>query len=254
MADDSSVGSAPGSRGRMLLVEDNEVNQIVALGILGQLGYTVDMASDGEQALAMAESNAYLAVFMDCQMAEVDGFEVARRWRQLEREHHREAHTPMIAMTTSVRPGDRERCLAAGMDDYIAKPIRRDTVSTSLSRWLGTSIDREQIDELRVRPAAGRDAPLVGLVESFIADAPPLLDDLSGAVARGESAAIPPLAYSLKGLASALGVTGMTELAATIGAQGRNGDLSGATSTLGRLRAEFDRAAAELERIASQSR
>jgi two-component system, sensor histidine kinase and response regulator len=238
--------------GRMLLVENDEINQIVALGILGQVGYAVDVAGGGEDALRMAETNTYQAVFLDCQLPGFDGYEVARRWREREHDRPGEQHTPIIAMTDSAAPEERARCLAAGMDDYLVKPIRRDTVSTSLSRWIGTSIDREQIDELRSRSTADDGEPLEKVIESFLTEAPTSLDDLAGAVARGDTAALSPLAYNLKGACSTLGATAMTELCASMGAHGRNGDLASAVATLSRMQAEFDRARMELERIAGE--
>ncbi len=237
---------------RIMLVEADEINQIVALGILGQLGYPVDVASDGAQALNLAESNAYLAVFLDCQTPQLDGYEIARRFRELEQPSR--GHTPIIAMAPSIVPGDRERCLAAGMDDYIAKPIRRDTVNASLSRWLGSAIDREQLDELRSRGTAEGDEELMKVSVPFLDEAPALLDDLHGAVALSDTTALAPLAHNLKGLASAVGASAMTALCTTIAAQGRQGDLAGAVATVTQLRAEFDRARAELERIAGEPR
>jgi CheY-like chemotaxis protein len=236
---------------RIMLVEADEINQIVALGILGQLGYPVDVASDGAQALNLAESNAYLAVFLDCQTPQLDGYEIARRFRELEQPSR--GHTPIIAMAPSIVPGDRERCLAAGMDDYIAKPIRRDTVNASLSRWLGSAIDREQVDELRSRGTAEGD-PLMKVTVPFLDEAPALLDDLHGALALSDTTALAPLAHNLKGLATAVGASAMTALCTTIAAQGRQGDLAGAVATVTQLRAEFDRARAELERIAGEPR
>ncbi|WP_189081578.1 response regulator [Mangrovihabitans endophyticus] len=120
-----------GRRGCVLLVEDNETNQMVAGGILGKLGYTVDIAVDGSQALQMAAENTYQAIVMDCQMPVMDGYTAAARLR----ERPATARTPIIAMTANVFAEERERCLAAGMDDYLTKPIRAHDLEAALIRW-----------------------------------------------------------------------------------------------------------------------
>jgi CheY-like chemotaxis protein len=256
MADDlsSSGGAAPPGRGRILLAEDNKINQVVALGILGELGYTVDVAGNGNQALRMGEANEYQAVLIDFEMAELDAYDVTRRWRQRERDKPGEAHTPIIAMAASIMPGDREKSLAAGMDDYMTKPIQRDTVKTSLSRWLGSAIDREQIDELRGLGMPDEPSPLAEIIESFLTQAPAAVNDLAEATQRQDAAALPAYAHSLKGMASAVGANTMTDLCASMAAQARAGDLAGAATTMARLRAEFGRACAELVRIAAEPR
>src|SRR6185436_11078331 len=106
-------------RVRVLLVEDNPVNQLVAVSALRRFGYGVDVASNGAKALEMATEQPYDIVFMDIQMPVMDGYECARRMREQE---GADRHTPIVAMTANAFPGDRERCLEAGMDDYITKP------------------------------------------------------------------------------------------------------------------------------------
>ncbi len=125
--DDASETAAPGL---VLLVEDNLINQKVALHQLGRLGYTAHVASNGEEALAAIALHDYALVLMDCQMPVLDGFEATRRIRDAERCGGR--HLPIVAMTANAAEGDRERCLGAGMDDYLAKPI----VSNALAALL----------------------------------------------------------------------------------------------------------------------
>lgn len=121
-------------RGRVLLVEDNIVNQTVTKGMLQRLGLTVDTATDGQLALQLHANQAYDLILMDCQMPTMDGFETTRRIRQQEQTSGR--HTPVVALTANAMEGDRERCLAAGMDDYLAKPISREALSLCMQRWL----------------------------------------------------------------------------------------------------------------------
>jgi signal transduction histidine kinase/CheY-like chemotaxis protein len=125
----------PASQGaRILVVEDNRTNQIVALGLLKALGYTqVDVVADGRTALDAIAAHAYDLVLMDCQMPVMDGFEATAALRTA---GHR---LPVIAMTANAMQGDRETCLAAGMDDYIAKPMARDDLEATLARWLKLS-------------------------------------------------------------------------------------------------------------------
>jgi CheY-like chemotaxis protein len=118
---------------RVLVVEDNAANLKVAVRMLERLGYRAEVASDGAEAVTMLEHMQYDAVLMDCQMPEMDGYEATRLIRKNERAGRR---VPIIAMTAAALSGDRERCLAAGMDDYISKPVKLHVVAAVLERWL----------------------------------------------------------------------------------------------------------------------
>jgi CheY-like chemotaxis protein len=118
---------------RVLVVEDNIANLKVAVRMVEKLGYRADVAANGVEALKVLGDVRYDAVLMDCHMPEMDGFEATRAIRRDEPEGR---HTPVIAMTASALSGDRERCLAAGMDDYISKPIKLHVVAAVLERWL----------------------------------------------------------------------------------------------------------------------
>jgi PAS domain S-box-containing protein len=119
------------SRGRILVVDDYPMFQLVATAILEQLGYQVDAAHSGNEALDAVQSTAYDVILMDCLMPAMDGYETTHRIRQLERPGQ---YTPIIALTGSSREGDRERCLAAGMDDFVAKPFDPAALSDALAR------------------------------------------------------------------------------------------------------------------------
>ena len=132
----SSTPDAPpmtAERSLVLLAEDNEVNQRVAVGQLEQRGYRVQVASDGNEALAMYERDDFAAIFMDCQMPGLDGYATTAEIRRREAPGR---HIPIIAMTANAMAGDRERCLDAGMDDYLGKPIRVDALDAVLARIL----------------------------------------------------------------------------------------------------------------------
>jgi CheY-like chemotaxis protein len=121
---------------RILLVEDQPTNQLVALKQLATLGFQADLATHGAEALQRLTQpgHSYDLVLLDCQMPEMDGFEVTRRLRQ--QETRQGGHIPIIAMTAQALKGDRERCLAAGMDDYLSKPVRIEALSQVVARWL----------------------------------------------------------------------------------------------------------------------
>ncbi|MBO3740127.1 PAS domain S-box protein [Actinoplanes flavus] len=122
-----------GGRGRILLAEDNEINQMVAVDTLSALGYETDIAVNGAEAVELASSHEYQAILMDCQMPRLDGYEATERLRHTEQPNQ---HTPIIAMTAGVLAEDRQRALQAGMDDFLAKPIDADKLRATLDRWI----------------------------------------------------------------------------------------------------------------------
>ncbi|MGO4584427.1 PAS domain S-box protein [Arthrobacter sp. 2RAF6] len=121
------------SKGRILVVEDNEVNQLVAREMVAKLGYQAEVAADGAEAVSAIAARSYAAVLMDCHMPVMDGFEATRSIRARE---NRSAHLPIIAMTAGAQDEDRERCLAAGMDDYLSKPVDLAALDEALNRWV----------------------------------------------------------------------------------------------------------------------
>jgi CheY-like chemotaxis protein len=125
--------AAPAQRVRVLVAEDNPVNQKLAIRMLEKLNMSVDIAATGREVLGMLEKGAYDLVFMDCQMPEMDGYEATARIRQSEQDSGK--HLPIIAMTANAMQGDRKKCLSAGMDDYMAKPIRREAITEILQKW-----------------------------------------------------------------------------------------------------------------------
>ncbi len=124
---------------RLLVVDDNPVNQKVAVKMLEKLGYRVDVAGNGNEALAALTRHQYNLVFMDCQMPELDGFETTRMIRSHEQPGTR---LPIIAMTANAMQGDREHCLSSGMDDFVSKPVKSQDLSKVLSQWLDQSDHR----------------------------------------------------------------------------------------------------------------
>ena len=139
------------SRGTLLIVEDHAVNQEVAKGMVARLGYSCDVVADGIEALDAMERRNYDAVLMDCHMPRMDGFQATAEIRRREADQR---HVPIFALTANALAEDREKCIAAGMDDYLAKPVKTIELEAMLDRWLGTVVPaaEEAGDSVHVRP------------------------------------------------------------------------------------------------------
>ena len=129
-----NISALPTLRQRVLVVEDNRINQQVALGRLENMGFDVQLASNGEEALSIVNEETFDLIFMDCQMPVLDGFQATQRIRQ--KEAYGKKRIPIIAMTAHVMAGDREACMRAGMDDYVAKPFKTEELKLVVDRWL----------------------------------------------------------------------------------------------------------------------
>jgi CheY-like chemotaxis protein len=123
---------------KVLVVEDHPVNQTIIRAMLTRMGCDIDMADNGVQALSAFETNTYDLVLMDCQMPEMDGFDTTRALREREALNPTMGRVPVIALTALAMLGDAERCLAAGMDDYLTKPIQLEQLSAKMQRWRPT--------------------------------------------------------------------------------------------------------------------
>ncbi len=155
-----AAGPAPVHAARLLLVEDNPVNLLVAQKLLSVLGYACDTATNGEAALARLAAAEYDLVFMDCQMPVLDGYSATRRWREQEAVRGGR-RLPIVAMTANVMAGDRQRCLDAGMDDYLSKPVAREQLDACLRRWLRPAPAAAQAPAPAASAAPARPAPSV---------------------------------------------------------------------------------------------
>jgi CheY-like chemotaxis protein len=129
-------------KARVLVAEDNSVNQTVATMILRKLGCETVIARNGHEAVARVDAEEFDLILMDCEMPEMDGFEAAREIRQ---RGDAKGQIPIIAATAQAMQGDRERCLAAGMNDYLSKPIRRNDLEEALARWLPTAVTASEV-------------------------------------------------------------------------------------------------------------
>ncbi|MEP7305947.1 MAG: response regulator [Acidobacteriota bacterium] len=210
---------------RVLLAEDNVVNQRVAVGMLARRGHVVTVANNGIEALAALDRQGFDVVLMDVQMPEMGGLEATTAIR--DRERATGAHVRIVAMTAHAMKGDRERCLASGMDDYLSKPIDPAKLYATLeleSTVTGPSASAEgptrsavPIDRDELMERLGHDEPLVvEVIQLFLADCPKRVDAIKAAVDRGDAEAIRTTAHALKGAAANLSATGLHEAARSL--------------------------------------
>jgi CheY-like chemotaxis protein/HPt (histidine-containing phosphotransfer) domain-containing protein len=238
---------------RILVAEDNAVNQKVALLLLHQLGYAADMAADGEETLAALRRQRYDVILMDIQMPGMDGLETTRRirdeWPAAERPR-------IIAVTANALREDRETCLSAGMDDYLSKPILLEDLRAALCRGLGAaapppssptgahgdpeSLDPKYIDQIRQLQAASGKELVSPIVDRFLAEAPHRLDELRLALAARDSQTFTFVAHALKGSGAQLGARRLAQICQDLEARGRGLEWQGAEEVLGHLQSEVE--------------
>ncbi|MFF9819302.1 response regulator [Streptomyces sp. NPDC014006] len=246
----------PTHRAHLLLVEDNEINQMVAQGLLTSLGYSVDIAADGIEALRMTQERSYPVVLMDCQMPRMDGYGATRELRR--RERGTGGHVPVIAMTASALAEDRERCLDAGMDDYISKPITADELEQALSRWTPPADDdpsasiSARLTELRGTGSQDELRLVEQLVDHFLTRAPEMTSALFHALDRHDAHEIAELAHSLKGAAGNIGAHSLAASCQELEQHAGAGTPARLTEATPRLQAELDRTCRALEHLRSQ--
>ncbi len=231
---------------RILLAEDNAVNQKVALRLLERMGYRADVAVNGLEAIVALQRQPYDVVLMDVQMPEMDGLEASRRikrnWLPGERPR-------IIAMTANAMQGDREKCLAAGMDDYITKPIRTEALVEALSKTQPKSLPTDS--RLESGPAINpkkfesfrqtMGADFIGeVIEVFNEDAPKLLQDMQHALATHDADLFRRAAHSLKSNSAAFGAMKLSEMAKELEIMGKEGRLAEVSEKVARAEAEYE--------------
>jgi signal transduction histidine kinase/DNA-binding response OmpR family regulator len=224
---------------RVLLAEDNPVNRRVAIGLLERWGHTVETANDGAEALAALETRAFDIVLMDVQMPVLDGMAATARLR--EREAATGRHVPIVAMTAHAMKGDAERCLEAGMDAYLAKPVDARELFDAIESLTAAVEPRESAsaaerldDALRSR-FAGDEQLFREVVDVFLDSSPALMTRLRDAVTRGDASAVAEAAHTLKGSVGYFGAADVADAARRLEVMGRAGDLSAAPATLAEL-------------------
>jgi CheY-like chemotaxis protein/HPt (histidine-containing phosphotransfer) domain-containing protein len=248
---------------RILLVEDNLVNQKLAARLLEKWGYCVAIAANGKEALEaldQAGPENFDVVLMDIQMPEMNGFEATAAIREKEKQSG--GHLPIVAMTAHAMVGDRERCLAAGMDDYVSKPVQSTELYQAIQNVLrkeisegddsdGDSPEVKVIDTAQILANLGGDAMLLAeLAGLFLEECPRLLSDVRSAIVRGDAQALERAAHSLKGAVGNFQAHAVLEAALSLEEMGRAGDLTQAQETYDRLEGLIDQLKPTLSALA----
>jgi signal transduction histidine kinase/CheY-like chemotaxis protein/HPt (histidine-containing phosphotransfer) domain-containing protein len=257
---------------RILLCEDNLVNQRLAARLLEKQGHTVSLVNDGHEALALLETQVFDLALMDVQMPEMNGFETTKHIRARESLNgsHPGSQTgkrlPIIAMTANAMNGDRERCLSAGMDGYVSKPIQPAELYQAIVEAYAAasqSTDAATAGEATTEPVfdpqlslalvENDHALLQELIRLFLRESPALLTTIQQSSADGQSDQLKHAAHSLKGIASNFGAQKVVSLAFELEQLGRNGQTSGAAHTSAALAQEVNRLNSSLQIFAAQS-
>jgi PAS domain S-box-containing protein len=246
-ADSATDGKLVRSALRILLAEDNAMNQKVALRLLERLGYRADIANNGLEAIEALEQKRYDVVLMDVQMPELDGLNATRRiverWPAETRPH-------IVAMTANALPEDREACFAAGMNDYVAKPIRAEELVAALKRVKPHSTNGDggsdtvefvnlDDDALKNLRELGGEDFLAEVIDAFLADAPGLLVTVRRSLEDGSNEELRRAAHTLKSNGATLGAEAFAELCRTLEQRAKTGELEGASELVDQIEAEY---------------
>jgi CheY-like chemotaxis protein len=235
-----ALASGPGfplADRRVLLAEDNLVNQEVARGMLESLGCQVRVAADGRAVVDAFTTDSCDLVLMDCHMPRMDGFAASAAIRRLEQEERRQ-RTPIIALTADVASGMEARCKRVGMDGYLAKPFQLSGLREMLELWMkdvdwdgsesaarGTRLDLELLDQLRSLGGEGERNLLARVIQRYLATAPRQLEELEQALEKGAAERLTAVAHSLKSASAALGAGEVAALCQLLETDGRSGIL-----------------------------
>jgi signal transduction histidine kinase/CheY-like chemotaxis protein len=249
---------------RILLAEDNEINQEVAVEILLQNGFTCDIASNGNEAVEAIEKNHYDLIFMDCMMPEMDGYDATRTIRSIEKSSGR--HHPIIALTANAMKGDRETCLEAGMDDYLSKPLDPDEVVAMISKWhLDTQVENKPVFKPEptptiqnlaifdradvVRRCMGNEALVDKLLVQFQTQIEHDMTALEDALSSNDHKTAQLIAHRIKGAAANLSMGTVRKTAEEIETNGYENDLEAAADGFLDLRAAVEQAKQSLTQL-----
>lgn len=254
--------------GRVLVVEDNLVNQAVVVGMLELFGCEAETADNGREAVAQVESVDYDLVFMDVHMPKMDGYEATRTIRTLEHSGDLHRVLPIVALTANAMEGDEEKCLEAGMDGYLSKPFNQQQLARVLSFWLkpqkglpsksidmskettvvakgkqkavrSVSIDQSALDNIRELQKENEDSVLCRIVDMYFGNASELLMNLRGAIEASDAEAVRMAAHTLKSSSANVGAVTLSAQCKLLEKNARVGNLEGAESIISELEKEF---------------
>jgi len=252
---------------RILLVEDNIVNQKLAKIMLTKVGYQVDVANDGKEAVEKYTTSPehFDLILMDVQMPEMDGMEATAEIRKLEtrnlklKNHNSTTellnHVPIIAMTAHALKGDRERCIEAGMDDYVSKPIQPDKLLEAIKRHISASTpgkpkatdstasdEKDVFDRAELLERVGGDEELcVELLDTFVQDIPARLEELKQALADNDSTLLRQQAHAIKGASANIGAHALREVSFEVEKAGKDRKMDRALPLVGKLERELEK-------------
>jgi signal transduction histidine kinase/DNA-binding response OmpR family regulator len=267
--EDTGIRSVPTAAARtfvpkILLVEDNPVNREVAVGMLESLGCVAHAAADGSIALEAINNDSYDAVLMDCQMPVMDGLTATAELRRRE-QNAGGARLPIIALTANTMEGDRERCLAAGMDDFLSKPFSQQQLAAMLKRWLALQVLPESerrdgsrlplIDAgvLRNINALARPALLNSMIDLYLQHSPPLMSAIETATANAQVEALQAALHAFKSSTANLGGVRLATLTKACEVLVREGGIDQAAATVQKIRQEYQEFCGALMRERSPS-
>ncbi len=245
---------APGDV-RLLLVEDNQVNQKVASAILNKLNLKVDIASNGVEAISRYKKIRYDLILMDCLMPKMDGYLATQKIREME--HGKARHVPIIALTADALCGNQQKCFDAGMDDYLAKPFNIAELQEKLFSWLGKSKVMNGKSDASVQPAIDKSVTaelrevlgedFIAVVDAFFKSVPTLFADMKAASAPYDAEAMFRHAHSMKSCSANVGAMHLSELAAQFGQDIKLSDNLDINKKISQLRQAYELAKVELE-------
>ena len=259
--------------GSVLLAEDNPVNQEVAKTFLTRLGLRVDIANNGAEVLALTEARRYDLILMDCQMPVMDGYQTTAAIRQ--RQTEASGRLPIIALTANAMEGERCKCLAAGMDDYLSKPYSRAQLETTLARWLvadtivptagsatGASIREERdsalnmqfLDQFRELDPGGGLGLIKEIMTVYLDNSLALLRQVEQGLIAGDADALRRAAHSLKSSSANVGAEKLSRLFLKLEALGRDGQLTAAMPLLDQTRRAYAEATAEMRELVKEEK
>jgi two-component system sensor histidine kinase/response regulator len=247
---------AAARRRKVLLAEDNPVNVEVALAMLNSLNLDTTCVRNGQEALSAVRGERFDVVLMDCQMPTMDGFAATTEIRRLEQHRGHGTPLPIIAITANALQGDREACLAAGMDDYLSKPFTQQQLGAVIGRWLGvplaavaqgpvdgsevrTVINRHALDNIRALSRERGDALVEKVIHAFVDDTPQQLSSLRQAIAGSDAGSLRTTAHSLKSSSANVGAEALARLCKEMERLAQADRTDGAAGILSNMEQEF---------------
>jgi len=246
-ATQSTAPDGARKRVRILVADDQAVNRKLTARQLERLGFTVDMAENGREAVEALGRAEYDLVFMDCHMPEMDGFTATEEIRRRESKGRR---TPIVALTASVVGPERDRCTAAGMDDYLTKPVREPDLLRVLSQWVldaRPAIDSAKTDILQ--QIGDDDGVLAEVTSIYLGEAPARIDGIRRAIAERDARRLAGEAHALRSSSGNVGATRVADLCLRLEAIGSAGGIDGAAEILLHLESEYARAEDALRKL-----